>query len=554
MHKNLKYAVVSTFVSLVFQSSPALASLDNGGAFTPDGKQIIYHSYQDKAGELWMMARDGSNAHKITEGNNHDRWPSVSADGKKILFISRRDKDWEVFTSDINGSNIKQITHNEVTNVGTSWSPDGLKIVYAQSQVKGNNMDIYLTDREGNEHVKLIENAVAPKWSADGEEILFTRFGDKNAGIYKYNFKSKNIDKLIGAEGTPSSANWSGDGRYIYFVAMVEGERKVHRMKADGSHLENLNLSAQMDSSPQLSADGKQLIWGLNRHGDADVFSYDPIQGQEVNLTPNSDFNRHPDVNLINGDLLVSSKRDGNGEIYRLRVGQSPLKLTHNPNDDSGARYSPDGQTIAFSSNRDGVYNVYIMDKNGQGIKRLTDFESGIQVNSWSSDGQFIYAEAGSWGSLNTYKIDVKTGEAEQLFTDKEQENFSVVSSPNMKYTAYTAGDKGRYNIMLKNNSTGDISQLTEEGRWNFSPAFSPNGKKIAYASNQDGDLEIYTMKIDGSEKQQLTDNYRDDEYPRWSADGNTVYFDSNRTGNFQTFSVKADGSERKQLTHMAKK
>jgi Tol biopolymer transport system component len=89
--------------------------------------------------------------------------------------------------------------------------------------------------------------------------------------------------------------------------------------------------------------------------------------------------------------IAFSSYRDGNFEIYTMNPdGTEQTRLTNNPGKDEYPSWSPDGKKVAFGSNRDGNAEVYIMNADGSNQTRLTDNPAFDHLPSWSPDGKKI--------------------------------------------------------------------------------------------------------------------------------------------------------------------
>src|SRR3989304_8943053 len=87
--------------------------------------------------------------------------------------------------------------------------------------------------------------------------------------------------------------------------------------------------------------------------------------------------------------LIFSSNRDGNWEIYMMNAdGSNPVNLTHHPADDRGPRWSPDGERIAFVSNRDGNEEIYVMNIDGNELKSLNHNPEADEQPFWSPEGR----------------------------------------------------------------------------------------------------------------------------------------------------------------------
>ncbi len=134
-------------------------------------------------------------------------------------------------------------------------------------------------------------------------------------------------------------------------------------------------------------------------------------------------------------------------------------------------RWSPDGSRIAFSSNRDGDSEIYVMDSSGGNVQQLTDNDTQDYSPAWSPDGSRI---------------------------------------------AFASVREGNWDIYLMDLKGRNVRRLTEDSSVDWEPAWSPDGTRLAFSSDRDGDWEIFVMQLDGSALTQLTDNAAADTQPAW--------------------------------------
>jgi len=181
--------------------------------------------------------------------------------------------------------------------------------------------------------------------------------------------------------------------------------------------------------------------------------------------------------------------------------GTNRVKLTNNGSslDDSPA-WSPDGRTIAFVSDRDGQFHIYLIERDGTNQRRLTT-STGVGENdpSWSPDGLRIsYTRTQSDSTVDIFTINVD----------------------------------GSNPVNVSNNPAPDRQ-----------PSWSPDGTKIVFTSLRNNSTNIFVMNADGSNQLKL-DSLLGDSSPSWSPDGTKIIFSSLQNGNnADVYIMNPDGS-----------
>ena len=259
-------------------------------------------------------------------------------------------------------------------------------------------------------------------------------------------------------------------------------------------------------------------------------------------------------VSPANGRIVFQSNRDGDFEIYVMNAdGSGQTRLTDNEASDGFPSWSPDERRIVFQSHRDGDSEIYVMNADGSGLTRLTDNEAWDWVPSWSPDGRRIAFMSG--GEIYVMNAD---GSGQTRLTDNEASDGSPSWSPDGRRIVFSSNrddpdpddDDRISNIYAMNADGSGQTRLTYNEGWDGAPSWSPDGRRIAFQSDRDGgDSEIYVMNADGSGVRRLTDNDARDSAPSWSPDGRRIAFHSSRDGNYEIYVMNADGSGQTRLT-----
>jgi hypothetical protein len=263
-------------------------------------------------------------------------------------------------------------------------------------------------------------------------------------------------------------------------------------------------------------------------------------------------------LGVVAGTIAFQSNRDGNYEIYVMNGDGSGLtNLTNSPADDSGPVWSPDGQQILFTSNREGNNEVYVMNADGSAQTNLTnnpatDGEVGgggyLQVD-WSPDGKKILFSTNRDGNNEIYMMNADGSAQTNLTNNPAYDIFPKWSVDGTQIGFTRDGING---ILVMNTDGSNTRQLTNYPGDNAFPRWSPDGKQIVFVGGHgDGTYEIYLMNADGSNRTQLTNSpgYDNNMDPRWSLDGKQIIFWSSRDGNEEIYVMNADGTDQTRLT-----
>ena len=244
-------------------------------------------------------------------------------------------------------------------------------------------------------------------------------------------------------------------------------------------------------------------------------------------------------VRTHQGRIAFNSNRDGNWEIYVMNGdGTGQTRLTNNPAEDFSPAWSPDGLRIAFSSKRDGNPEIYIMNADGTGQTRLTNSPANDVHPTWSPDGTRIAFETDRDGNSEIYVMNAD-GSGQIRLTNNSLPDGEPGWSPNGLKIAYISYQNGNYDVYVMNHDGTGQTRLTNTSANEYDPSWSPDSSKIVFESTRDGTSEIYVMNADGTNQTRLTYNTAYDAYPTWSPDGLRIAFMSD----WEIYSMNTDGT-----------
>ncbi len=213
----------------------------------------------------------------------------------------------------------------------------------------------------------------------------------------------------------------------------------------------------------------------------------------------------------------------------------------------AGKGHSQDN-SIVFSSNRSGNYEIYTMRADGSNLKRLTN-RSGDDIQpAWSPNGKSIIYASDYYGDFDIYSMSAD-GTNPQLLTTSNADDIGPAISPQGNFIAFHTYRDGNWEIYVMNKDGTNKHNITNNTVTDRYPSWSPDGSFLVYHTRLDsGNWEIFKRQADGSNPVNLTNHFSNDYYPAISPDGQHVTFESNRTGSWQIHLMSPDGSDQKLL------
>ncbi len=216
----------------------------------------------------------------------------------------------------------------------------------------------------------------------------------------------------------------------------------------------------------------------------------------------------------IEGKIIFTSDRDGDYEIYIMNAdGSEPENLTNNTVDDYILLTTPisnDGQKIAFQSDIEKSSDVYVMNIDGSEVINSMENPDVYWDNfAYLVDKKIVGYEDydGNW---DIYIGNADGSDQKRLTDDPASDTAPCLSTDGQKivFESDREGNlEGICDIYIMNSDGSDVKRLTNNPDGNFSPYFSPDGQKIVFVSWQGGNADIYMMNADGSDQINLTNN-----------------------------------------------
>lgn len=217
--------------------------------------------------------------------------------------------------------------------------------------------------------------------------------------------------------------------------------------------------------------------------------------------------------------VLFESDRASFRDLYRYDVGSGAIeRLTNDPEGNFDGVWSPDGRRIAFASSRAGGLDLWVMDADGKNPRRLTRHPGDSVKPAWSADGERIAFISARDGQDDLFVI-APDGEGIVNLTGatKGAHVQRFAWHPRARRLVYELRVLGqRSQIWTVDADTRVAARLSDGAHDDREPTWSPTGAYVAFASGPSDDTEIHVMRADGTRRTPVTRHEGRAWLPRW--------------------------------------
>jgi Tol biopolymer transport system component len=487
--------------------------------WSPDAKLIAYHS--KNSGGVWVVPALGGVARQLTEFGSYPAW---SPDGGTIVFQSTGIGDdlfamgsgalltTTLWTVSARGGTRKQITKmgNPAGGHGSpSWSPDGKRIAFTSYDPA--KSEIWTVTPDGTD-LKRAGGGIDPIFSPDGQHLYFVSFGSNNLN---FGLSKLRISETGDPVGVPIEIRSTGPSRIKRLTVSADGKKIAYtplttisnlwsvlmrNNEGAGSPVALTHDSSYRNSFPNYSPDGERVVYHVSRVG-----------------------GRH-DIWLIDPD------------------GKNPTQLTTNPASDQRPSWFPDGEQIAFQSNREGKEVILAINVKTGMERTLFEPSQDLTFPRLSPDGKQVVFNSKKSGTTNLWLFSIESGVIKQLTFDKEAAGFASWS-PDGKALAFEIKRGDDTHVAIMSSGGGDVMQLTAVSGQSYAHSWSPDGDKIAFAGFRDGVWNVWWVSRSSKSLKQVTNYSKLNafvRYPSWSPLGDRIVYEyTETTGNIWLMEFK---------------
>ena len=492
-------------------------------AISPNGKTIAF-SYQ---GDIFTVPSSGGTAKQITSNAAFDSYPVWSPDGNHIAFASNREGSIDVWVMDANGGIPKRVTTNSGSEYPLRWKdnstimfkasimPTAKSIIFA-----GSYPQVYTVGMDGG-RPKLFSDITmdALDINASGDVIYIDRKGYEDE--WRKHHRSPitrdvwlksgdSFRKLTTFDGEDRDPVWSADGKSFYYLSEQSGTLNIYHRTLDGKETQITNheknpvrfLSAATDGTLCYGYDGE--IYTVRKGGQPQKTAIRiaaDTEGKEL-------IRQIRNSGAYNIKLSPNGKEIGfvmHGDVYVTSIEYRTTKqITNTPEQERYIDFSPDGRTIIYDSERNGVWQIYATTMKNKDEKqfayatelveeRLTQSDQTSFQPKFSPDGKQIafWENRGTLRVMDAKGKNVKTAMDGKFVYSYSDGDIDFTWSPDSKWLLSSYIGVGGWNnsdIALVNASgNGEIHNLTESGYNESNAKWVLDGKAMLFCSDRAG-------------------------------------------------------------------
>lgn len=215
------------------------------------------------------------------------------------------------------------------------------------------------------------------------------------------------------------------------------------------------------------------------------------------------------------------------------------------------ATYPGSNGNIAYASDMDGDYEIYVVPPGGGLSVKLTNNAVDDRRPAYSADGKLIFWDQKLASDKHVIMVMRANGSGQNKLTSSTKDSWGPAPGPNGTI-AFVRTVTGNSEIFTMDTDGTNVDQLTDTGRYADEPAWSPNGKTLAFTRSYQHYSAIFTMTAAGKNKTAITPPDADYYDPSWSPDGTRIAVDSDLTTNSDIYTMTKTGTGLVQITSSA--
>jgi tricorn protease len=499
------------FTTVLLASTAATAQIDARLMRYPavSATQIAF-SY---AGDIWVVAKTGGEARRLSTPKGEESFPRFSPDGKELAFSANYDGNLDLYVMPVGGGVPTRVTHNPMPDRMVEWYPDGKHLLFASGMASGRDRfnKLFKVAKDGGLPEALpIPYAEFGALSPDGKFLAYlpvsTDFrtwkryrGGMVSEIWVFDLEKKTAFRLPSEGGSNDSMPMWHGGK-LYFMSDRDGQKRnnIWSFDLNTKAFRQLTFFKEFDVHfPAIGPSDLVLEAGGRLHR-LDLAS-ETLTEVKVAVTTDQAALKPHQVNasklIHNADASPQGKRailEARGDLFSVPADKGVvLNLTNTPGvAERFPALSPDGARLAYFSDRTGEYELYVQPADGSGIERqVTHLGPGFRYHiQWSPDGKrVVFADQ----AMRINLCDLDTGKVQAIdhghyLAHDGLDAFTGSWSADSRWFAYVLDTENRNGVvMLYDTLSGKRNRITTPYYSAGAVVFDPGGDYLYLTTGQ---------------------------------------------------------------------
>lgn len=459
-------------------------------------------------GEIWTVNRKGGTAHRLVTGTDVLTYPIFSPDGSMIAYTGTYDDNTDVYVVSANGGEPTRLTYHPGPDVAVGWTPDGKDVLFRSHRYSYSDPDQLFTVPVTGGFPQELPLAMAETgaFSPSGARIAYVpNFqwepfwkgyrGGQTTPIWIAKLSNSSVVKIPREGANYNDPMWVGDK--IYYLSDQDGPITLFSYNVDTKKITRLIDNKGFDITSASAGPGGIVY---SQFGQIFIYDFATKESHPVHITVSGDlpqlrphFEKVADQ-ISNYDISPNGVRavfQAHGDILTVPAKHGSIEdITSSPGvEDRNPAWSPNGKWIAYFSDRDGEYDLYVRSQDGIGKPRkitLGQKSAFYYQPTWSPDSKKI---AFSDQKLNLWYVDLSQKDPRPIKVDTdnyaELNEFDQSWSPDSRWIAYTKVlPNYMHAIFLYSLADHKTYQVTHGSSDCLYPAFDKSGKYLYFTAS----------------------------------------------------------------------
>jgi tricorn protease len=468
----------------------------------------------DYAGEIWLVARGGGEAHRLVAGQGACSTPIFSPDGSKIAYTGTYDSNTDVYVVDAGGGEPRRLTYHPGKDTAVGWTPDGSRVLFSSDRETERDLPhLYTVPAAGGLPDKLpLPSGTTGSYSPDGARIAYSPFpqwqpawkrynGGQTTRIWIANLADSHIEKIPRQNSNDRNPLWVGNT--VYFLSDRGGRVTLYAYDVATKAVREAVSNPRGFDITSVAAGPGGIVY--SQFGALHILDAATGRTQPVPVTIVADFpDERPHMakvepqRVLHAAISPTGKRvllEVRGEILSVPAEKGDVRnLTMSPGvADRDPAWSPDGKWVAWLSDASGEYALHLRSPDGLGPVRVISLgqpPSFFYEPHWSPDSHKI---AFSDKRLNIWIVDLDHPVPVKIDTDRYDSPFhraDLAWSPDSQWLAYSKQLRNYLHATFVYSLAEKRSHQLTDGRSDVvSPRFDASGKYLYFIAGTNNGL-----------------------------------------------------------------